>query len=137
MLFSTPSSAFRQTSKKVELDSDFWSWSLPERYGWFVREVMVKYMPKEILPGDLLAGARFNIQTSMCQTKEEAKEFEKLVYGKGGSARAHPVVPQPWLRQHRRHQRPPHPGLCTRAARRLEVIFDEEVSQKYEALPRR
>jgi formate C-acetyltransferase len=81
----TFTSGFRQTARPVKLDPDFWSWSLPERLTWFVREVMVNYLPKEILPHDLLAGARFNIQTSRCYTEAEAKEYGRLIDGKGGA----------------------------------------------------
>ena len=49
---------------------------------------MVKYLPKEILPGDLLAGARFNIQTSACLTKKETQERDRQVYGPKGARAA-------------------------------------------------
>jgi hypothetical protein len=35
----------------VDLHPDFWKWTLPERRAWFNREVMVRYLPKEVLPG--------------------------------------------------------------------------------------
>nr|MBP9041615.1 hypothetical protein [Anaerolineaceae bacterium] len=72
----------------VKLHPDFWKWSLPERRAWFVRETMVHYVPKEILPGDLLAGARFNIMTSHCLTKAQTKEYDRLVKGKNGARAA-------------------------------------------------
>ncbi|HDS05743.1 MAG TPA: hypothetical protein ENN95_01755, partial [Deltaproteobacteria bacterium] len=77
--------SMQQSAKPVKLHPDFWSWSLPERKAWFVKEVMTNYVPQEILPGDLIAGARFNIQTSMCWTKKEAKERDLLIYGKNGA----------------------------------------------------
>ena len=80
--------SFNQTSKKVVLCPNFWSMSLPERRAWFLHEVMVKYLPKEVLPGDLVVGGRFNVQTSMCLTEEEAKEYDRLVSGKGGAREA-------------------------------------------------
>ncbi len=86
--FPTFSAGFRQTARTVKLDPDFWGWSLPERLAWFVREVMTKYLPKEILPGDLLAGARFNIQTSRCLTKEQSKKYQELLLGKKGARKA-------------------------------------------------
>ncbi len=86
--FPTFSAGFRQTARPVKLDAKFWQWSLPERLAWFVREVMSKYLPKEVLPGDLLAGARFNIQTSRCLTKEQAKKYSDLLLGKHGSRKA-------------------------------------------------
>jgi formate C-acetyltransferase len=46
---------------------------------------MVRYLPKEILPGDLLAGARFNVMTSACLTEKETKERDSQVYGPSGS----------------------------------------------------
>lgn len=82
--FSTFTGAFKQTAKKVELHPDFWKWSLPERHAWFIREVMVRYLPHEILPGDLIAGGRFNLQASTCLNKREAKQYRKVVYGKNG-----------------------------------------------------
>jgi len=86
--FSTFRAAFKQTARPVTLPPDFWSWSIAERKAWFVKEVMVAYMPQEILPGDLIAGARFNVQTSTCLAKREAKEYSKLVYEKGGTREA-------------------------------------------------
>jgi len=70
------------------LRPDFWELSLPERRAWFVKEVVTEYLPKEILPGDLLAGARFNIQTSLCLAEKEARVFERLVHGPRGARRA-------------------------------------------------
>lgn len=81
-------SAFKQVAHPVELHADFWKWSLPERRAWFNREVMVHYLPREILPHDLLAGGRFNIQTSACLTEKETRERDKLVYGPNGSRAA-------------------------------------------------
>ena len=86
--FPTFRSAFKQTARRVRLHSHFWRWSLPERRAWFVREVMVHYLPKEILPGDLLAGARFNVQTSTCLTEREARQYDRLVTGKKGVRQA-------------------------------------------------
>ncbi len=76
--------SMQQNAKPVKLHPDFWSWSLPERKAWFVKEVMVKCVPQEILPGDLIAGGRFNLQTSMCWNEKEAKERDGFIYGKKG-----------------------------------------------------
>ena len=81
-------SAFQQVARPVELDADFWTWTLPERRAWFNREVMVRYLPREVLPGDLLAGGRFNIQTSACLTRDETRRRDRLVYGPKGSRAA-------------------------------------------------
>jgi pyruvate-formate lyase len=84
VFFPTFTGAFQQVSHKVELPEGFWGWSLPERQAWFVKEVMVYYLPHEVLPFDLIAGGRFNIQTSKCFTEKEAKKYAAEVYGKKG-----------------------------------------------------
>jgi trans-4-hydroxy-L-proline dehydratase len=84
-LLQTFVSSFRQAARPVTLHPDFWNWSLVERRAWFVREVMVRYLPHEILPGDLLAGGRFNVQTSLCLNRREAKQWDRLVTAKGGA----------------------------------------------------
>jgi formate C-acetyltransferase len=81
-------SSFKQMARPISLHPDFWKWSLPERRAWFNREVLVRHLPKEILPGDLLAGARFNVMTSACLTEKETKERDSLVYGPNGSRAA-------------------------------------------------
>jgi pyruvate-formate lyase len=81
-------SSFKQVARPVDLHPDFWKWSLPERRAWFNREVMLRYLPVEILPGDLLAGARFNIMTSACLTKKETQQRDKQVYGPNGTRAA-------------------------------------------------
>lgn len=83
--FPTFKSAFQQTARPVALHPEFWKWSLPERKAWFNREVVVKYLPKELLPGDLIAGARFNVVTSVCLNKKEAADYAKRVFGKNGT----------------------------------------------------
>ncbi len=80
--------SYKQTAQKVGLPVEFWTWSLPERRAWFTREVMVKYLPQEILPGDLLAGARFNVMTSTCFTKKQAKTYLNRIQGKNGARQA-------------------------------------------------
>jgi formate C-acetyltransferase len=86
--FSTFRASFKQTARPVALHPKFWTWSIAERKAWFVKEVMTNYMPHEILPGDLIAGARFNVQTSTCLTKREAQAYAKRVYDKGGTRQA-------------------------------------------------
>jgi len=78
-------SSFIQMAKKVDLNANFWKWSIVERRAWFVKQVMTRYLPKEILPGDLIAGGRFNIQTSSCLTEKETKEYDRLVLAKNGA----------------------------------------------------
>ncbi|MFA5079300.1 MAG: pyruvate formate lyase family protein [Dehalococcoidia bacterium] len=86
--FPTFTGAFQQASFKVDLPEGFWEWSLPERQAWFIKEVMVYYLPHEVLPHDLIAGGRFNVQTSRCFNKKEAEEYSRTVYGKKGARAA-------------------------------------------------
>ena len=94
-LMQTLRSSYRQAARDIELDKEFWTWSQVERRAWFVKEVMVRHMPKEILPGDLIAGGRFNIQTSLCLDEKEQQAFDNALLGKNG-ARAG----MKWLHDH-------------------------------------
>ncbi|MDP8223149.1 MAG: pyruvate formate lyase family protein [Candidatus Lernaella stagnicola] len=87
-LMQTLVMSFKQAAQPVALHPEFWHWSLPERRAWFVKEVMLHHVPQEILPGELLAGARFNILTSQCLTENEHKERERLLHGRGGARQA-------------------------------------------------
>ncbi len=84
-LLQTLRGSFRQAARDIALPDDFWTWSLPERRAWFVKDVMVHHVPREILPGDLLAGARFNLQTSLCLTEAEQKSFDDALLGRNGA----------------------------------------------------
>lgn len=80
----TFTSSIHQSAHTIPLKGDFWSMSLPERRAWFIREAVVNHLPQEMLPGDLLAGARFNIMASRCLTETEAKDRNSYIYGKNG-----------------------------------------------------
>jgi pyruvate-formate lyase len=95
MLLDTLGAGYHQAARDVPLCEDFWKWSLPERRAWFIREVMVNHVPQEILPGDLIAGARFNIVASLCFTQSERRAYGRLVLGKKG-ARAR----MKWFHEH-------------------------------------
>lgn len=84
-LLNTLGASYLQAARVVNLPPDFWQWPQVIRRAWFVREVIVNYVPQEILPGDLLAGARFNVQTSLCLTKDETRKWQYLVKGKNGA----------------------------------------------------
>ncbi|NOY69197.1 MAG: hypothetical protein GXP53_06850 [Deltaproteobacteria bacterium] len=88
LLLQTMRGSYRQAARPVKLPGDFWSKPIVERRAWFIREVMVNNLPKEILPGDLIAGGRFNIQASMCLTEEEQKEYDARSCGKKGARKA-------------------------------------------------
>ncbi|MFU8826551.1 MAG: pyruvate formate lyase family protein [Brevefilum sp.] len=80
--FPTFRGAFKQVARPVDLHPDFWKWSIAERKAWFLKQVMVNYLPQELLPGDLIAGGRFNIQTSTCLDEAQAKAYLDTIEGK-------------------------------------------------------
>ncbi|MHA1230727.1 MAG: pyruvate formate lyase family protein [Candidatus Helarchaeota archaeon] len=62
------------------LPVDFWEKSLPERRMIFFEEVMLNYIPQEIIgEADLIAGGRFNTQLSKCFNLREEKEFNRKI----------------------------------------------------------
>jgi len=125
--------SFVQSARPVPLHRDFWSWSLPERRAWFLKQVMVEHLPAEILPGDLLAGARFNLQTSGCWTRRETRARRKRVlrarkavswfhrhgYGNAGATSGH-LIPD--------HKRALEIGFCG---------IHADIKKRYESLPNR
>ena len=76
--------SFRQAARDIKLPDNFWSKSIPERRAHFVKQVMVQHLPKEILPGDLICGGRFALQTSMCLNEDEQKIYNRMIGGKDG-----------------------------------------------------
>ena len=71
-------SCFRSMAIPVKLPENFWKLSLPERRIIFFEEVMLNYIPHEIISeNDLIGGGRFHTQLSKCFTKKEAKQFWK------------------------------------------------------------
>lgn len=84
-MFDVMKGGYHQAARPVDLPNHFWEMSLVERRAWFVRQTMVHYVPQELLPGDLLAGARFNIQTSMCLTRKEQKKYDKRLTARNGA----------------------------------------------------
>jgi len=136
VFFPTFTGAFQQVSSKVELPEDFWKWSLPERSAWFIKEVMVYYLPHEVLPGDLIAGGRFNVQASRCLTERETRRYEKDVYGKNGIRAA-----ELWLHDHGYGNAGPTSGhLIPDYARVLKEGWrgiHEELNRKLDGLNKR
>jgi formate C-acetyltransferase len=76
--------SFGQVAYTIALPEGFWQLSLPERRAWFIKEAMCSYVPVEVLPGDLLAGGRFNLMASMCLNEAESKAQSELLWGKDG-----------------------------------------------------
>jgi hypothetical protein len=74
-------SCFRSMATLVKtLPDDFWDLSLPERRAIFFKEVILNYIPQEIISeNDLIAGGRFNTQLSKCFNKKEAKKYWKRI----------------------------------------------------------
>lgn len=86
--YQTFTSSTLQKAKTIPLADDFWQLSLKERRATFMKAVITEHLPREILPGDLLAGARFNVMSSHCLKQNEAKVRDRLVYGKRGARKA-------------------------------------------------
>jgi len=82
--FNPFSKSFTQNAVVLDLPADFFRRSLAERKALFTRKAMVDGVPQEILPGDLLAGSRFNIVCSKCWTPQQAKKRHRKIFGKEG-----------------------------------------------------
>jgi len=107
--FEPLTASLLQAAREVPLPTGFWLRSLPERRAWFIREVMVRHVPQEVLPGDLLAGARFNVMASRCLNGREAKArarglrrarkellwFHRHGYGNAGATSGHLIPDYP------------------------------------------
>lgn len=78
----------REAAKDVPVDKSFWKKPLVVRKAMFLDKVMTEHIPCEILPYDLLAGANFNVFTSMCLNKKEQKRRDRALNGKNGAAAA-------------------------------------------------
>jgi len=77
-----------QAARPVTLHADFWRWPLVERRAWFIHKVMVDCVPQELLPGDLIAGGRFNILASRCWSRREARAWRGGIDGRNGARAA-------------------------------------------------
>jgi formate C-acetyltransferase len=82
--FKTFGQSCRQAAVKIETPPDFFDWTIAERKAWFIKKAMVDYVPPEILPGDLLCGAVFNLAASHCLSREESRKKDALLTGKRG-----------------------------------------------------
>jgi len=83
-LFQTMYQSFRLSAEKVEIPEDFFDKNIAQRRAYFNKQVLLKHLPCEILPGDLLFGARFNLQTSFCLNKNEMRKRNSKIFGKNG-----------------------------------------------------
>jgi hypothetical protein len=125
-----------QAARPVALHPDFWTWSLVERRAWFIREVMVEYVPQDILPGDLLAGARFNVLASRCWTRREARRRDRRIDGPRGARAA-----TKWFHEHGYGNAGATSGhLVPDHARALQIGWKgiyEDLVRRHDALPPR
>ena len=121
---------FVATGKILPVDKDFFKLPLVERKAKYEKDIIVEQMPKEILPGDLLCGARFNAVYSMCLNKKESAEREKAIrearkeiiylinhgYGNAGATSGHLV-----------------PDYAKIVKNGFKAVY-EDLKEKYEAL---
>ncbi|MDR1108733.1 MAG: hypothetical protein LBL19_06830, partial [Spirochaetaceae bacterium] len=82
--FKTFGQSCRQAAVKIETPPDFFDRTIPERKAWFIKKAMVDCVPPEILPGDLLCGAVFNLAASHCLSREESRRKDAVLMGKHG-----------------------------------------------------
>ncbi|MDI7252668.1 MAG: pyruvate formate lyase family protein, partial [Actinomycetota bacterium] len=66
-------------ARKVELPEGFWDKPLILRRAIFFREVLRRYLPVNILEGELIVGGQFNTALSKCHNKKEGKRWKKAV----------------------------------------------------------
>ncbi|MEJ5185610.1 MAG: pyruvate formate lyase family protein [Candidatus Geothermincolales bacterium] len=75
--------AYRESLKvlarRVELPDGFWERSLVLRRALFFREVCRRYLPVQILEGELVVGGQFNTALSKCHNKREARAWKRAM----------------------------------------------------------
>ncbi|HVM95210.1 MAG TPA: pyruvate formate lyase family protein, partial [Candidatus Acidoferrales bacterium] len=62
---------------RVELPPGFWNEPLVVRRALFLRHVLSRYLPVEILAGELIVGSHFNTALSRCLNRREARERDR------------------------------------------------------------
>ena len=82
--FPTFRSSFPLAARTIRPPRGFYKKSIAERRALFIRTAMVDHVPQELLPGDLIAGGRFNLMASRCGTKREATARNRLMFGQNG-----------------------------------------------------
>ncbi len=65
-------------AQTVPLDQEFWREPTIIRRALFFREVVEKYLPVQVLEGELIVGGQFNTASSRTLTKSEARKFKKM-----------------------------------------------------------
>lgn len=77
MFFSGARSYLWAAATPVQLPEGFWSEPLVVRRALFFREVLQKYLPVQILDGELIVGSHFNTALSRCLKKDEARARDR------------------------------------------------------------
>lgn len=77
--FQPFTSGIVESAKVVPVSDDFFKKSIIERKAIYEKEIIVNHIPQDMLPGDLLCGAKFNAMYSMCLTKKEGEAREKEI----------------------------------------------------------
>lgn len=85
VFFQTIGSSMKQAAYEISPPEGFWEKSIVERRAWFIKEAVVNHLPQELLPVDLIAGARFNLMASRCWNKSEGRKRNGIIYGKNGA----------------------------------------------------
>jgi len=85
--YQTFRSSAAQSATAIPLPAGYWDLTRKERRATFLRKAVVNHLPAELLPHDLLCGARFNLLTSHCLTKREAADRDRRVLGRNGARR--------------------------------------------------
>jgi formate C-acetyltransferase len=70
--------SLRVDAKTVPLPRSFWKDSPEIRRAVFFREVVEKYLPVQVLEGELIVGGQFNTALSRTFTRAEAKAFDRM-----------------------------------------------------------
>ncbi len=64
-------------AEKVDLPDGFWEKPHVVRVAMFFREVISRYLPVDILEGELIVGGRFNVALSRAHTRNESRRWMK------------------------------------------------------------
>jgi len=70
--------SLRVDARTVPLPASFWRESRQVRRALFLREVVEKHLPVQVLEGELIVGGQFNTALSRTLTRAEARAFDRL-----------------------------------------------------------
>lgn len=76
--FDSYSDSLLVMAKKVDLQEDFFNQPIVLRRATFFKEMIEKYLPVQILKGELIVGSHFNTAPSRCFTKSESKQWKQM-----------------------------------------------------------